>query len=193
MGPVYTGTPFVNDPLANLVQLIALSGMTVQSNSQFVVANNKTVALNPGVYKGGIKIGSGDTVTLNPGICYLQSGGLIVNGNSTVTDAGNGVLLYNAPWPSSDQINISGGAKVTLSPMTTGAYQGLVIFQAASSTNQVTQRLEYGPHPDRLNLCASATLSLSSGADLVINRGSSDPLGGIVVSNVSDTGGSAID
>jgi len=50
--------------------------------------------INPGVYCGGINIGSG-TVTFNPGNYFLNGGGLKLQGGSNATVTGNGVFFYN--------------------------------------------------------------------------------------------------
>jgi hypothetical protein len=46
-----------------------------------------------------------------------------------------GALFYNAPKVSSDQINVNGSGSLKLSPMTTGTWVGMTIFQARGSTN----------------------------------------------------------
>jgi hypothetical protein len=47
-------------------------------------------------------------------------------------------MIYNAPQTSTDVINIAGQGTLSLTPPTSGAYQGLTIFQARSSTNPVS-------------------------------------------------------
>ena len=84
------------------------------------------------MYIGGISITGNYTVTLNPGIYYLEGGGLSVTGNITMT--GSGVMIYNAPNTSSDTINLTGNILLNLSPMTSGLYAGLTIFQNPTST-----------------------------------------------------------
>jgi hypothetical protein len=68
----------------------------------------------------------------DPGVYYLEGGGLNVGGSTSVT--GSGVLIYNAAVTSSDQININGAASVKLSPMTTGTWAGMTIFQSRTAT-----------------------------------------------------------
>ena len=58
---------------------------------------NSSVTLLPGLYIGGIKISGNANVILEPGLYYLQGGGFNVSGQATVTDNGQGVMLYNAP------------------------------------------------------------------------------------------------
>ena len=121
------------DPLASLVAPSAASG------TQFAAANisgNTVVTLQPGTYNGGIQISGNAKVTFAPGTYYLNGGGFSVSGNAVVT--GTGVFVYNAPKSVSDAINISGNASVTLSASTSGAYQGVAIFQNRTSTAAIT-------------------------------------------------------
>jgi hypothetical protein len=98
------------------------------------------VTLNPGIYQGGISIKNSAAVTMNPGIYYLEGGGLNVQ-NPGTTLSGTGVLIYNGETggsttnPSSvGSINISASAVVTLSPMSSGTYQGISFFQDRNAT-----------------------------------------------------------
>jgi len=130
-GTVKSGVSPVADPLASLANPDPTS-MPVQSRTTLQVNGNQT--LNPGVYIGGIQIGDNASVTLNAGIYYLEGGGFSSSGNVT----GSGVMLYNAPNSSSDTISFSDSGTVTLSPPTSGAYQGITIFQDRTSTAPIT-------------------------------------------------------
>ena len=75
---------------------------------------NSTATLNPGVYCGGIDVGSTGVVTFNPGNYILAGGGFNVNGGATVR--GQNVMFYNTtgahkPGP----IWVNGSATVDLS------------------------------------------------------------------------------
>lgn len=90
--------------------------------------------LDPGVYNGGIAVGRDITsadLTLNPGIYYMRGGGFSFNGSGRLR--GNGVLIYNAPSDPNDLFQITGTGNVTLSPPTSGPYQGLTIWQDRNS------------------------------------------------------------
>ena len=128
---VQTGQASVADPFASL-PAPSTTGMTVQSTSTLTIGGSTVVTLQPGIYTGGIFITGDAKVTLAPGIYYLNGGGFTVNHGATVT--GQGVMLYNAPSKATDQISIGGAASVTLSPMTTGTYAGITIFQNRTST-----------------------------------------------------------
>jgi hypothetical protein len=92
--------------------------------------------LNPGTYIGGINISGSGPVMLTPGIYYMQGGGFSVSGPANVT--GSNVLIVNAPGATSAAIRISGQAHVTLSALTSGLDQGVVILQDPASANPVT-------------------------------------------------------
>src|SRR4029077_2272667 len=83
------------------------------------------VLLQPGLYIGGIKISGQAQVTLASGIYYFQGGGFMVSGQATVTDNGQGVLLYNAPAKSTDGISFTGQGDVNLTGLTAAQLAGL--------------------------------------------------------------------
>ncbi len=127
-GMLKTGQPVTADPLANL-PVPSTTGMTIQSASQLNIS--KGAALQPGRYIGGIGI-SGGTVTMAPGIYYMDQGGFSMsNGNLT----GTGVMIYNNCTPGSGQkVTLTGGDWNITAP-TTGPYIGMAIFQARNAGN----------------------------------------------------------
>ncbi|MFM7148431.1 MAG: hypothetical protein ACKO23_01185 [Gemmataceae bacterium] len=74
----------------------------------------------------------------------MQGGGF----NSTSNTAGtmvtaNGVMIVNGPNSTGavstvGSLTLTGGASIAISPITTGRYFGISLFQDRSSTNQVT-------------------------------------------------------
>jgi hypothetical protein len=119
------------DPLSYITQPDP-SGLTTQSTSTMILSGDQTVTLQPGVYVGGISMNGNITATLQPGIYYMEGGGFSAGGNINLT--GTGVMIYNAPSKSSDAISFNGNTVLNLSPMTTGPYAGLTIFQDRTST-----------------------------------------------------------
>ena len=115
------------DPLANLATPTT-TGLTVQSNSAVSLSGSTTRTLNPGVYKGGITLSGSSSVTLNPGVYYINGGGITLSGPSGIS--GSGVFIYNT---GGGAISLSGTGAISLSPMTSGTYAGLTIFQDRSS------------------------------------------------------------
>jgi hypothetical protein len=49
----------------------------------------------------------------------------------------NGVMIFNAPQSSSDNIDIGGSGTVIMTPPTTGLYQGMLLFQDRTATNTI--------------------------------------------------------
>jgi hypothetical protein len=127
-----------------------------------VSINGGTVTLTPGIYSSiGI---NGGTVTMSSGIYVLNAANLngsqpvsfsVANG-ATVTDNGLGVMIYNtgsdynpttgAPdssdgntlgtdssKPQFGQVSINGGS-VNLSPLTSGTFNGILIYQRRWNT-----------------------------------------------------------
>jgi hypothetical protein len=143
IGPIVNQPP-TPDPLAYLPEPDpAKLGLTVQSTSQVhpSVAGTTTV-LFPGVYQGGIKVTGGASLYLNPGVYIMQGGGFAFSGAPNGTGVSQltaqGVMIVNQPVKSSDTISITGNGQVTISPMTTGLYQGISFWQSRSSGNTVT-------------------------------------------------------
>src|SRR5262249_34548535 len=85
MNGIRTGIGPVADPYASVV-MPSFSGCTQQNYT-----GKNTETIDPGVYCGGIKLNAGAVITLNPGIYYLDGGGLNINGGATLT--GTGVTL----------------------------------------------------------------------------------------------------
>jgi Putative Flp pilus-assembly TadE/G-like len=137
-GPIVSPSPALADPLAYLAQPVA-SDYTLQSSKKLTLSGGgkkSAVTLDPGLYVGGIQI-TGGTVTLNPGVYYLEDGGLSVSGSGSLVGAG--VMLYNDPSSNSDTITLAGsGNSITLSPMLTGPYAGITLFQNRTTTAPVT-------------------------------------------------------
>lgn len=141
-GPVYPGSQPVPDPLAYLPPPNP-STLPVQSTKKLSISNGKTT-LQPGVYTGGIAISGNATVTLSPGIYYMNTGGFSLGGGGSTggTLIGDGVMIYNAPGPknSSDVISINGNpsSNVRISPPTSGLYQGIALFQDRTATQSIS-------------------------------------------------------
>lgn len=134
VGPIVPNSPPIPDPLAYLPYPDP-NTMIVRRTNKLQHSGNQTDTLQPGVYQGGIDI-TGGTVILNPGIYYMQGGGFKLGGQGNLY--GNGVMIFNAPESNSDTISIAGGGTCVLSPMLTGPYQGVLLFQTRESTAPVS-------------------------------------------------------
>ena len=119
---IRTGIGAVADPYAN-VSIPAFFGCTEQN---FKANNNITIS--PGVYCGGISVNAGATLTLEPGIYYLDGGNLTVNGGATMT--GSGVTLVFTSKNRNDfaTASINGNATVDLTAPKIGPTAGIVIL-----------------------------------------------------------------
>ena len=75
---------------------------------------------------------------MQPGIYYMDGGGFSFSGQGNLN--AQGVMIVNNPQQSSDTISISGspGASIVLTPMTTGPYQGISLWQTRTSTNTIS-------------------------------------------------------
>jgi Flp pilus assembly protein TadG len=90
--------------------------------------NSGPVTLDPGVYCNGMDIRAGVTVTLNPGIYYIDRGSLTVNGSATLTGSGVTIVFTSSTGSSWATASINGGATINLTPPTSGTTAGIVLF-----------------------------------------------------------------
>jgi Flp pilus assembly protein TadG len=136
-GPIYTGRPPMDDPLADLPPPDPAT-MTVQSD-RGVQYTNGTQTLQPGVYRGGISVSGTGSLVLAPGIYYMDGGGFSFSGQGSLYGAG--VMIYNAPGNgNADGISVTGQGSMVLSAPTSGPYQGITFFQ--DRTSGVTGNVE---------------------------------------------------
>jgi len=86
----------------------------------------------------GITISGKGSATLMPGIYYMDGGGFSMSGQGNLL--ANGVMIFNAPTATSDTVSITGSdsGSVTITPPTTGLYQGLTVFQDRQATATLT-------------------------------------------------------
>jgi hypothetical protein len=78
--------------------------------------NSQSRSLTPGVICNGLSLNAQSSVTLAPGT-YIIKGGLDMGGQTSIS--GTGVTLYIE----SGSVSMAGGATVSLSAPTTGAYK----------------------------------------------------------------------
>jgi hypothetical protein len=106
---------------------------------------NKSFRIYPGLYPGGLET-TRATVYMEPGIYWIGGGGVSVKstggadglliskatGDNTGTTPTGGVLIYDSSLPGSAfaQVNLNGGAGATMSltPIQSGTYKGMVMF-----------------------------------------------------------------
>jgi hypothetical protein len=132
IGPVEHGQP-IPDPLAYLPEPDPSTMTMVDKNGIHI--SNGTKSISPGIYKGGITVSGQGTLNMAPGIYYMEGGGFSFTGQGSLN--ANGVMIVNAPTKNSDVVNINGSGSINISPMTTGIYAGISIWQTRSSTNTI--------------------------------------------------------
>jgi hypothetical protein len=74
-----------------------------------------------------------DNLDGSPGIYYIGSQGLSVTNAGSIT--GRDVMVYSA---GTGNISLTGSGPLTLSPPTSGIYQGITLFQERSSNMQIS-------------------------------------------------------
>jgi hypothetical protein len=129
LGTVHRGVPPIPDPLAYLVPPDPASlplGTITAIGKDFY-------RLTPGRFPGGLSFSSKDSVLMEPGIYYLAGGGFKFSGKAGTSLTATGVMIYNAPTGTSHRIEITGQGRVSISPPTSGPYQGISIFQDRDS------------------------------------------------------------
>jgi hypothetical protein len=91
--------------------------------------------LPPGTYQNGIHITdniSAHTYTLQSGIFYFKGNGLTLSGNAAIKSDPNGVMLYFHDGG----LSITANGPVNLSPLQSGTYANMTIYEDRSDTSQ---------------------------------------------------------
>jgi hypothetical protein len=88
----------------------------------------------PGYYANGLSLSAGYNAVFQPGIYYMN-GTFSINGNPSSSLTGSGVMIFIGP---SGSLSLAGNGSVTLSPPSSGIYQGITIFQSRSNTAAAT-------------------------------------------------------
>lgn len=98
------------------------------TNAKITVnSNGKTNSLSPGCYKGNITVNAGATLSLDPGIYYLDGANLSVAGNATIT--GTGVtLVFTGSGSNWGTASIGSNAIIDLTAPTSGSTKGIVMY-----------------------------------------------------------------
>ncbi len=125
-----------DDPLADLAT------PTVEDcdfNDYNFSDSDTTETVTPGTYCGGLEIsGSNNTITFEPGVYVLDSGGFKMSGSDNTLETGSGgiggVVFYNTSTEDSyGDIDFSGsGTTGSLTAPTSGTYAGVLFHQDPS-------------------------------------------------------------
>ncbi|MEO7839330.1 MAG: Tad domain-containing protein [Anaerolineales bacterium] len=152
-------TAVITDPFVSDLTPPALPpGTCVAAN--FTGATDNTI--NPGCYTSITNSASGD-LTLNPGIYYII-GGVNTSGSGSLT--ANGVMLYLQ----TGSFNMGGSGVLTISPMTTGPYQGLSIYMDRNNTGSYSMNGSGGSSFTGTIYAPSSTVTVrGSGGTFVVD------------------------
>ena len=129
-GKLNTGATSVPDPLASVPEPSPTG--TDYGDKTY----NTDTTISPGIYHN-ITIGPNATVTMSPGIYYLQ-GGLKFQApppnQPGGTLQGSGVMIYNT---SGDHLTPQPAGILNLSAPTSGPYRGIVLYQPRTDNAQI--------------------------------------------------------
>jgi hypothetical protein len=120
-GNIVTGQQPTPDPLAYLPTPDP-STMTVRT-----VPSGTNITIEPGRYVGGIQISGQTTLTMEPGIYYMDGGDFQFSGQGNLN--ASGVMIYSTAG-----LSVTGLGSVTMSPPTSGIYTGITYFQSRTSS-----------------------------------------------------------
>ena len=135
-GRIRTGVRPTLDPLAFLP--VPETSGPVRSNSPLTIQSLIPVVLQPGVYRGGIRVTGASIVVMTPGMYVMEGGGFRVDGLATVTGLFTTVYNTTSTQYASGPFSVEGLGKVVLTAPLTGTYQGLNLFQNRGMTEPVS-------------------------------------------------------
>jgi hypothetical protein len=147
IGTVNYNVPPTPDPLAGLpppaqpafpTAPATTPGLNYSTSQGVNYSGSGTLNLYPGYYEGISVTGSG-SVVLNgnpdgsPAIYFLGSHGLSVTNQGGIT--GSNLMLYNS---GGGAVSLTGSGTMSLSPPTSGTYQGITFYQNRTSNKDVS-------------------------------------------------------
>ncbi|MFL4980669.1 MAG: TadE/TadG family type IV pilus assembly protein [Xanthobacteraceae bacterium] len=118
-----TGISPIPDPYAD-TSFPSFSGCDYHN---YTVKNDTTLSA-PKVFCNGLSINAGATLTLNPGIYYIDRGSFTVNGGATVKGTGVTIVFTSSTGSNYATASINGGANVNLTAPSSGPTAGIVFF-----------------------------------------------------------------
>ena len=133
-----TGAAIVPDPLASLSQP-STTGLTNQGSVS--LGGNSSETIQQGIYSR-ISVSGNARLIMDGGTYIIEGGGFSISGNASVS--GSGVLIVNAgsQYPNSGGsyagIAMSGNGSYNLTPLATGTYAGIIIFQSRDDIKAMT-------------------------------------------------------
>jgi putative Flp pilus-assembly TadE/G-like protein len=181
-GTIYPNCEPTPDPLRNVPQPDP-STMITRSTKRITHSASTSLTLKPGLYLGGISVSGKGALFLEPGIYYMK-GGFIIGGQGPLT--GYEVMIFNDPQSTSDVISLGGQGAITLTPPTSGPWQGICLFQSRTSSYQPGVDVTgSGVAP----MSISGTFYVPKGELKVTGNGTQDTIGSQYISNTLKLGG----
>jgi len=165
-----TDCPAIADPLASLPPPVV--GACTQTNLKITGGSQ---SLTPGVYCGGLELGSSANVNLLAGTYIIKDGPLSVKSSATLS--GNGVTIFLTGAGAT--IEVKSSANVSLSAPSAGPFSGVLMFEDRSVALHQTHKFESRNAPNMLG-----TIYLSRG-DLQIGVKGGGGSGGVAVGATS--------
>ena len=135
----YAGSLPVPDPLRDLPEP-NMYDYIPQTPPPNAGPGGSVITLQPGYYDQRLFYDGPRTIVLQPGIYYLEKG---IGLQGQVQLVGNGVMIYNA-GSGSDNINLGGQGQWSLTPPTSGTYEGISIFQSRYTADETTTSILRG-------------------------------------------------
>lgn len=192
--------PAMSDPLAHLP---APTGGTTCPSAVNTISTSGSTTISQGTYCS-ITVNNSDTLTLNPGVYYLQ-GNFTTSPGSRVN--GTGVTLYfNPPANTSGTFVAASGSRINLSAPTdpTNPYYGILLWEAASNNTTfnfapgskssfsgaiylpgATLDMGDGGSISAYTILVVKSLTLDPGAQVTVNADYSSLLGGSPIKGVT--------
>jgi len=121
---IQTGASAMGNPLAYIPT------PSIPSAAPNPTPSGSVMTYYPGLYPSGLPISS--NAVLSSGLYYVQGD---FSASGTLNSAAGGVMIY---LDGTGLLSLTGTGAVTLSPMTTGTYAGITLFQNPTSTNGIT-------------------------------------------------------
>jgi hypothetical protein len=126
----------------------------------------------------GIQSTSGTTVLASNTVYIVGGNGIQLSGNASLT--GTNVMIYvSGPRAA---ISMTGNGAVNLSPMSSGPYEGIVLFQDRSDSNGDTLT-------GNGNLNITGTIYTPNASITAVGNGTTDVFGSQIISNSLTTKG----
>jgi len=150
-----------NDPLSGLTQPSKPANSTTASDT----TPNSGTTLQPGYYPNGINLNSNVSVTLAPGVYYMNGS---INVDSGASLAGTGVTLFFA----NGSLQPNSGSVVQLtapSTSTNGQNANMAVWESNSNSSGMDLDASSTSYINGVVYLPDATLTLNSGSGNVIN------------------------